>query len=58
MSDDLRALNADQERRQPAALQRCPVFMVVDVAAFAEDGTVSQFRAMREGPYGLSAEDI
>lgn len=56
MSEDLRAANADQENRQPVKADSYPVLMFVDVAAFSEQGAVTQFRGMRPGPYGLEQD--
>lgn len=56
MSDDLRASNADAENRQPIKADSYPTLMFVDVAAWSEQGTVTQFRGMRPGPYGFDQE--
>lgn len=58
MSEDLRALNADQERRQVVPVVSYPTLMWVDVAAFGEDGAPTQFRGLHPGPYGLDADPI
>lgn len=56
MSEDLRASNAEAEKRQPVKVHSYPTLMFVDVASFSEQGEVTSYRGIHPGPYGLDQE--